>query len=173
MPRLLALAFLAVAPTALAQEAGGLTWTAPAGWTLEAPRPMRAATYRLPAVKGDTQGPELAVFFFGTGQGGSVEANVQRWVGQFQGAKGGAPETKTKKETFAGFPATWVDVKGTYAGSGMGMGPKEPQPGSRLLGAIVEGPQGPVFFKLTGPEKSVGASEKDFRKALGSLKKKG
>ena len=51
-------------------------------------RPMRAATYRIPAAKGDTEGAELAVFYFGQGQGGAVDANVKRWVGQFQTADG-------------------------------------------------------------------------------------
>ena len=44
--------------------------------------------------------------------------------------------------------------------------PANPKPGYRLLGAIVEGPEGAVFFKLTGPEKSVTAAEKTFRKML-------
>jgi hypothetical protein len=173
MNRLLALTLLMLAPTALAQEAGGLTWTAPASWKQGAPRPMRAATYALPTVKGDAQAPELAVFSFGPGQGGSVQANVDRWAGQFQDPKGGPARAETKKETIAGMPVTLVDVKGTFAGSGMGMGPSQPQQGWRLLGAIVEGPEGPVFFKLTGPERSVAAAQGDFRKLLASLKKRG
>jgi hypothetical protein len=41
----------------------------------------------------------------------------------------------------------------------------------RLLGAIVSGPEGPVFFKLTGPSKSVAAAEKDFTAMINSLAK--
>ena len=52
------------------------------------------------------------------------------------------------------------------------MGPSAPKPGYRLLGAIVEGPQGPHFFKLTGPERTVASAEKGFRKLLESVKKK-
>jgi hypothetical protein len=165
---------LAVAGVAQAEEAGGLSWTAPTEWTVQGERPMRVTTYSIPAAKGDTEGAELAVFYFGAGQGGGVDANVKRWVAQFQKADGSSVEkdAKTKQEKIAGFPVTTVDVKGTFAGGGPMMGPSTPKTGFRLLGAIVEGPQGAVFFKLTGPEKSVTAAEKTFRKMLEGMKKK-
>lgn len=164
---------LAVAGVARAEEAGGLKWTAPTEWTVQGERPMRVATYSIPAAKGDTESAELAVFYFGEGKGGGVEANVKRWVSQFQKTDGSSVEkdAKTKKETLAGFPVTMVDVKGTYAGGGPMMGPSTPKPGFRLIGAIVEGPGGAVFFKLTGPEKTVSGAEKTFRKMLEGLKK--
>jgi hypothetical protein len=171
MLRLLAVTVALALPTAaLAEEAGGLTWTAPKGWALDVPRPMRAATYRLPTAKGDTQKPELAVFYFGQGQGGAVDANVTRWANQFQGPDGKPVTAKSTKEKLAGLPVTLVEAEGTYAAGGMGMGPKEPQPGFALLGAIVEGPQGAVFFKMTGPRKSVAAAKKDLRKLLTGIK---
>lgn len=158
-----------------AAEAGGLSWTAPAGWESQGARPMRVATYRIAPAKGDTEGAELAIFYFGEGQGGAVDANVKRWLGQFQKADG-TPVTEkdahSKKETVNGLAVTTVDVKGTYTGGGPMMGPATPKPGHRLLGAIIEGPQGPVFFKLTGPERTVASAEKGFRKLLESVKKK-
>jgi hypothetical protein len=156
-------------------EAGGLTWTAPRDWELQAARPMRAATYRIAPAKGDAEAAELAVFYFGQGQGGAVDANVKRWVGQFQKADGSAltdKDVRTKKETLNGLSVTTVDVKGTYTGGGPMMGPASPRKGSRLLGVIVEGPQGPLFFKLTGAEHTVGGAEKGFRKLVESVKAK-
>jgi hypothetical protein len=44
--------------------------------------------------------------------------------------------------------------------------------GYRLLGAIVEAPEGNVFFKLTGPAATVGAAQADFDALVGSMKKK-
>jgi len=175
MNRLLSVLVVCVAMAAHAEEAGGLAWTAPADWAVQPQRPMRAATYKIPAAKGDTEGAELAVFYFGQGQGGAVDANVKRWVGQFQTADGKpVPEkaVKTKAEKLGGLPLTTVDVKGTYVGGGPMMGPSSPKPGFRLLGAIVEGAEGAVFFKLTGPEKTVASAEKPFRKLLESVKKK-
>jgi len=164
---------LALAGMARAEQAGGLTWTAPPEWKSQGERPMRAASYSIPAAKGDSEPAELAVFYFGESSGGGVDANVKRWIDQFQKADGtsAAKDAKVKKETVAGLPATAVDVRGTYTGGSM-MGSSTPKPGYRLLGAIVEGPGGNVFFKLTGPEKTVSSAEKSFRKLLDGLRKK-
>ncbi|RJS22007.1 hypothetical protein DRW03_15750 [Corallococcus sp. H22C18031201] len=172
MKHLLSVAVLMTASLVHAEEAGGLTWSAPSEWAVQPARPMRAATYKLPAAKGDAEGAELAVFYFGAGQGGAVGDNVKRWLGQFQRPDGTSVEkdAKTKTEKVNGLNVTTVDVKGTYAGGGPMMGPSAPKPGYRLLGAIVEGAEGPLFFKLTGPEKSVAAAEKGFRKLVESVK---
>jgi hypothetical protein len=174
MKNLIALIVLSLALVGIARagQAGGLSWTAPADWRAGGERPMRAATYSIPAAKGDAEPAELAVFFFGANSGGGVEANVQRWIEQFQKADGtsAAKDAKVRKEKIAGLPATTLDLKGTYMGGSM-MGPSTPKPGYRLLGAIVEGPGGNVFFKLTGPDRTVTAAEKPFRKLLDGLKK--
>ena len=150
-----------------ADSAGGLTWAAPAGWKADAARAMRAATYKVPAAKGDTEEAECAVFYFGQGQGGSVDSNLQRWVGQFEGAKAPAP----KKEKVLGFDVTSVELDGTYTGGGGPMAPKTSKAGFKLVGAIVEGPEGAVFFKLTGPAKTVEAARADFSKMVKAIKK--
>lgn len=67
-----------------AQSAGGLRWTVPAGWKTEVAQPMRAATYSVAAAPGDKAGGECIVSFFGAGQGGSVDANIERWRNQIQ-----------------------------------------------------------------------------------------
>jgi hypothetical protein len=151
----------------LTDSAAGLSWTTPSGWKTDAPRPMRVGTYKIPAAKGDSEEAECAVFYFGEGQGGSVEQNVARWTAQFDGAKAPA----TKKEKVAGFDMTTLELEGTYTGGGGPMGPKVTKPGFKLLGAIVEGPSGPIFFKLTGPAKTVEAARADFQKMLKGIKK--
>jgi hypothetical protein len=45
----------------------------------------------------------------------------------------------------------------------------KPVPGYRLLGAIVEGPGGSLFIKLTGPAKTVAAQQKNFDQLLASI----
>jgi hypothetical protein len=175
MNRLVMVVAMSWALGASAEEAGGLSWSAPKEWSAQPARPMRAATYSLPAAKGDTEPAELAVFYFGAGQGGAVDANVKRWVSQFQKPDGKpvdpAKDAKTKQEKLNGLPVTTVEVKGTYGGGGPMMGPATPpKPGFKLRGAIVEGPEGPLFFKLTGPEKTVNGAEKGFRKMVESVK---
>ena len=157
--------FLAI--PAFADSAGGLTWAPPATWKVDAPRPMRAATYKIPAAKGDTEEGELGVFYFGQGQGGGVDQNVQRWASQFEGAKAPA----TRKEKVSGFDMTTLELEGTYTGSGGPMGPKTSKPGYKLLGAIVEGPEGAIFFKLVGPAKTVETARADFTKMVKAIKK--
>ena len=74
------LVFLCLCSVAVfAESAAGLRWTAPAGWVRQGERPMRAATYAIPPAAGDKAAAECGVFFFGAGQGGSVEANLERW----------------------------------------------------------------------------------------------
>ena len=53
-----ALLCLFIAIPAFAESAGALSWTMPATWKAEAARPMRAATYTVPAAKGDTEPAE-------------------------------------------------------------------------------------------------------------------
>jgi hypothetical protein len=149
-------------------SAAGLTWTLPADWTLGAPRSMRVATYIIPAAQGDAEGAECAVFYFGAGQGGGVDANLQRWIGQFQ------PATKSKRSTkkVNGIQVSLADVSGTYTSHGGSMSQAQgDKPGWRLLGAIAASPQGAVFFKLAGPAKTVAAANKAFDALVGSLKK--
>jgi hypothetical protein len=48
---------------------------------------------------------------------------------------------------------------------------KSRKPGYRIAGAIVEAPQGSVFFKLTGPAATVQAAKPAFDKMLQSVKR--
>jgi hypothetical protein len=107
--------------------------------------------------------------------GGSVEANIARWIGQFQGTEGGADRDTAESEAIevGGMKATIVEVAGTYLESAGGpFGPKTPRPGYRLVGAIVETQgEGNYFFKLVGPEASVEPASEAFREMLATLRK--
>lgn len=166
------------APTAQAlkgvAQAGGVSWTAPDGWTQGPERAMRAATYRISAAAGDPEDAECAVFYFGVGQGGTVQANVDRWFSQFE-QPDGQPSSKVAKveeQTVNGLQVTIVSLSGTYLASG---GPMAQQaaakPGFHMLAAIVDAPQGPVFFKLTGPSKTVLGIREEFEELLQTLKR--
>ncbi|MDX2033219.1 MAG: hypothetical protein SF339_21260 [Blastocatellia bacterium] len=159
----------AAAPASQGASPGGapVKWSAPARWEAKPASGMRAATYIVPAAKGDAEGAELAVF--ANNLGGGVQANIDRWIGQFEASD--APKAKQKKETINGFPITSVDLTGTFKGGGMAMGQTSgPKSGYRLLGAIVETPGGEVFFKMTGPIKTMDAAQAEFQGLLKSLK---
>jgi hypothetical protein len=145
---------------------GGVKWAAPARWEAKPASGMRAATYLIPAAKGDSEGAECAVF---ENLGGGVQDNIARWVGQFE--KTDQPPIQ-KQGTINSLPVTMVDVSGTFKGGGPMMGSSSAtKSGYRLLGAIAEGPEGEVFFKLTGPANTVAAAQGEFQAMLKSLKK--
>jgi hypothetical protein len=147
--------------------AGGIRWTVPDSWTMGQGSAMRVATYAVPAAKG-AEPAQCAVFYFGRGQGGGVDANVQRWSGQFKEK----PAPRRERRTVGGLALTRVDVEGTYLNPGGGMMQSQGEkPDYRLLGAIVEAPQGNVFFKLTGPAATVAAAEAAFDSLLASIGK--
>jgi hypothetical protein len=148
--------------------AAGIAWTVPAGWTTGEGSSMRVATYQVPGVKG-AEGGECAVFYFGPGQGGGVDDNVQRWARQFKES----PTPRRETRTVGGIAATLVDVEGTYLNPGGGMmQSRGEKPDYRLLGAIVEAPQGNVFFKLTGPQATIADAKAAFDSLIGSIASK-
>jgi hypothetical protein len=149
-----------------ADSGAGVRWVMPPGWKAEAQRPMRLATY---SVAPDA---ECGVYYFGSGQGGSVQANLDRWVGQFLQADGKASESAAKiaKRTVHRLPVTTVDVAGAYTGMGGPTAqPGAPVAGYRMLGAIVEGQQGSIFIKFVGPAKTVAANQAAFEKMIDSI----
>ncbi|MFQ5669745.1 MAG: hypothetical protein ACE5HD_04395 [Acidobacteriota bacterium] len=159
-------------PAAAREAAGGVSWLAPSAWSREARRrPMRVTTYTIPDPEPDMQG-ELAVFYFGPGQGGGTNANISRWIGQFSGADGGPPrEVSRKTRQVGGLTVTILEVVGTYQGGGAPMlGSGQAKEGYALLGAIVAGPQAPIFFKLTGPLDTVDRSRPQFEALVNSLR---
>ncbi|MDR3701754.1 MAG: hypothetical protein P4L56_19050 [Candidatus Sulfopaludibacter sp.] len=133
---------------------------------------MRSATYRVAAVQGDNERAECAVYFFGAGQGGSIQANLERWNGQFTQTDGKPAAAKIQKRTVHGLAVTTIDVSGEYSGMGGPMATaRTVQPRYRLLGAIIENPGGNVFLKFTGPARTIAANERNFTQLLDSFQK--
>ena len=158
-------------PAAPAEAGGNLTWTVPASWIEEPPASsMRKAQYSLPAAPGDPEPGQCAVFYFGVGQGGDIQGNVDRWAAQFADAAGGHPAPKVTEGTVAGRKVMKVTTEGTYTPSPMMGGDLTPRPGQMLLGAIVEGPDSNWFFKCTGPKKTVQLHRKEFDALIDSVR---
>jgi hypothetical protein len=146
-----------------------VTWEDPEKWQKPPPKnAMRKANYVVPHASGDDEDGELVVFYFGPGEGGDIEANVDRWVKQFSDVK---PEDVKRADRSAnGLNQHTVEIaSGTYS-SGMPGGPQTPKQGYALLGAIVKAPSGNYFFKLTGPKATVDAARADFYALLDSVK---
>ena len=152
-------------------SAGGLTWSIEPPLLPRKPRSsMRAAEYGLAS---DPQA-ELSVFYFGEGQGGDVEANITRWLGQLSQSDGSdtATHSKRSERTVSSVKVTMVEATGMFSG-GMAMPgapTPTPQPDAMLLGAIAMGPKGPVFFKLVGKRSSVEEARAAFSALVDSLR---
>ena len=149
----------------LAESAAGLKWTAPAAWTSKGAAPMRAGTYTVADA-------ECVVYFFGQGQGGTVDANMARWSGQFTGADGKPSTAKVTKLTVHGLPVTRMDISGIYVATGGAAKTQQgPKPGSRMLAAIAEGPGGNLFVKFTGPAKTITGQAVAFDSLIATFQK--
>ena len=143
-------------------QKSSLKFTVPPGWIEEErTSSMRVAQYRLPKAASDTEDASVVLYYFGQNQGGSVAANIERWVSQMKQADGDT----SKKENLEvnGLKVTTVDVAGTYvAETAPGSGAFLNKPGYRLRAAVVETPNGSYYVKLVGPEKTVAQWNESF-----------
>ena len=164
---------LLIATVLVAAQAAGLAFTAPKAWqSRAASSTMRVAEFVVPRAAGDPEDAEVIIYFFG-GTGGSVEANVDRWVGQIQQTDGSASKDKATRgtQTVNGLKVSTVDVSGTYiAEVRPGATERHNKPGFRLRAAVVETPRGPYFIKMTGPAKTVAAADADYAALVASVK---
>lgn len=151
------------------QEPMQITWLDPPAFKRVPPsNPMRKASYVVPRATGDAEDGELTVFYFGPGQGGSIDANVDRWVKQFGEVKPG--DVKRADREANGLRQHTVELESGTFSSGMPGSSSKPKEKFGLIGGIVETPSGAYFFKLTGPSKTVKQAKPDFYKLLDSIK---
>lgn len=169
----------AAAQAAVADEAraftiasGGFSLEAPAAWKRVQPKSGIVETeFAIPPEAGDEQPGRMTVM----GAGGSVQANVDRWYGQFAQPDGSATKDKatTKTLKLAGCTVTLVDVGGTYKdtpGGPFAGGQSIDRPNYRMLAAIVETPgQGSYFLKFYGPAATVAKHADGFRTMVEGL----
>jgi hypothetical protein len=113
----------------------------------------------------------LTLFYLGTDAGG-LEANIDRWYTQFSQPDGKPTKEKAERHEIkvGDLKATMIKFPGTMSPSMMpgapGSGPRE---GWMNLSAIVETPEGPFFFKGTGPVKTMKSHEKALEQFVKSL----
>jgi hypothetical protein len=104
----------AVNQKATAQNAAGeLHFKAPEVWVTEKPSSsMRVGQYKLPKAEGDKEDASLVLYYFGSTQGGTAQANIDRWIGQMQQPDGSDSKSKAKTDslTINGLKVNTVDV---------------------------------------------------------------
>ena len=143
---------------------GGLTFDFVTNWTISPQkRPMSAATMVFKK-DGKAVGPNADFYYFGAGQGGGVQANLERWKKQFQGS----PTVKEEVRKVNDRAWHFIRIDGTFL-KGRPFGPKTAVADQRTLGAIVEDAGGTVFVKLVDAKGTVSDDvEKAFVKLVES-----
>jgi len=153
--------------------AGDLRFKAPDGWATEkSSSTTRVAQYKLPKAEGDKEDASLVLYYFGASQGGSAQANIDRWIGQMQQPDGSDSKSKSKTDslTVNGLKVTTVDVTGTYtAEMAPGSGTFHNDENYRLRAAVIETPKGNYFVKLAGPAKTIARWDQSYNDYLKSF----
>lgn len=154
-------------------KVAGLSFTVPYRWQS---RPVensnRAGQWHVPLPHDeDGEGAEVTVFYFGPGIGGSAKENVTAWNGLVLDPEGNPAAAKVTTLASGGFKITVVSIFGTYQQTVTEPGlPPVTKPKFGLLGAVVETPQGNIYWQLTGPEALVTATLPLFNKIVASVK---
>lgn len=155
---------------------GKLAVTVPEGWVKKQPGSRIVEhEFSIPRAEGDAADGRMTVM----GAGGSVDANIDRWRGQFETADGkelAQEAVHIEKRKLGGEDAVIVDISGTFldkAGGPFTPGPTVKREKYRMLAGIVTTKNlGNYFFKFYGPEKTVEANKDAFTKMLESLTRK-
>src|SRR5689334_8556166 len=99
------------------QTPAGIKFDAPAGWVAKTPSStMRVADWVLPKADGDKDDATLTLYYFGAG-GGTVQANIDRWISQMTQPDGKATKDLARTATMtsaSGLKISTFDVTGTY-----------------------------------------------------------
>jgi hypothetical protein len=143
---------------------------APAGWSVRPPASSSRLAQFVVQGADAASDAEVVVFFFGTSQGGNVEANLGRWRSQFSTPDGSAvPETVTR-DSSGTFPVTTAEFRGTYR-RGVGAGSADSvRTGQTLIAAIVETPRGTLFIQMFGPSATVAVHRAEYARFVKELK---
>jgi hypothetical protein len=126
-----------------------ITLTAPAGWERKpTSSPFVIAELALPRIEGDEADGRLTI----STAGGSVEANIDRWKGQFEPQ----PESASQEDVdVGGLKVTIVDLSGTFNDQRGPFAPGERRPGYRMIAAVIPVEGQLHFIKATGPQNTI------------------
>ncbi len=151
---------------------GGFKLVAPEGWQRVEPKSNMIETeFSIPPVGEGKPAGRMTVM----GAGGSLQANIDRWYGQFSQPDGSSTKEKatTKTMKVSGCNVTIVDIPGTYKDMPMGpfaQGKAVDRPAYRMLAAIVETPSaGNYFLKFYGPAECLSKHADGFRGMIEGL----
>lgn len=155
---------------ALSLSDGHITMTAPEAWERIPPaNNIIDVEFSIAPVEEDENRCRLTIM----GAGGEIEANTNRWIGQFS-----QPDEKTTRERTTievkeinGQTVHLVDITGTFRDQRGPIAPATTYESYRMLAAIIPTEErGQYFVKLVGPRRTIAENEDSFLALLESLK---
>jgi hypothetical protein len=154
-------------------QVGGLKFTVPSKWQGEpAENPSRAGQWRVaPSLGQEGESGEVVVLYFGPGVGGTTKENVESWIGTMFNAEGHPAAAEVKHHETNGLKISQVVIFGAYNQTVFMPGiPPQSKQNYGLLGAVIETPQGNIYWRMTGPESLITANLPLFNKVIDSGK---
>lgn len=159
-------------PQKLELAEGKLELMIPAEWKKVAPKSrIIEFEYAVTPAEGDEQPGRVTVM----GAGGDIQANIDRWIAQFQQPDGSETKdsAKIEKQTIDGLKVHVVDIAGTYDDRPPFAGNGVMRENYRMLSLIVEaGKNGKYFVKFYGPAATVEKNKAGFDEMVKSVKAK-
>ncbi len=148
-------------------QLGPFAFKLPDGWVVKpVTSTMRVADLQMGS------DADMIVYYFGEGGAGSVQDNVNRWLGQMSQPDGKSSKDAAKIEAMkvAGQDATVVTATGSYGAESMmaGQGPTSIAD-AEMVAAIIASPMGPFTFKAVGPRAIVDANLAKWKGMLASF----
>jgi hypothetical protein len=146
---------------------GAITLTAPEGWARKQPRSsFILAEFELSRADGDNADGRLTV----STAGGSIEANIDRWKGQFSGA---VDNPREEQLDVGGVTVTLVDLSGEFNDQAGPFAPAVKRSGYRMIAAIIPVAGQLHFVKATGPQKTIAAHAEEIKAFIRTIKPNG
>jgi len=145
-------------------------------WTTLPASGMRKAQWYYGPLEDEKDSAVCVVYYFGPASGGGVQANLDRWIKQMTLPDGRDPKEAAIQYTLDvdGMTTHVLSLYGTYNESMTPMGGNAvAHENYRMAAVIFEGPQGSVFFKLTGPDYTARAMIEGFMPMIKDVKKVG
>jgi hypothetical protein len=146
----------------------GLQAPKPATWIEHPPSGLgRIANYTVPGRDGN-EAAHVVVYYFGQGQGGDVESNIERWQYQFRAEPDGTPQEPIVEQIeVGGMAITIVELAGAW----MKMGQSWYTEDQLFIAAIVQVAEGSVFIRFTGQTATVEANRAAFTRMIDGLRR--
>ncbi len=149
----------------------GMSYVPPDVWIREDPTSdHRMIQYRLRGRNKEAGDARLVVYFFGEAGTGEVDANIERWVGQFR-QPDGRPSLEValvERREANGLVVNTIAVEGTYTAM-TATGEHLYRSHRSLHAAVVYTDAGPYYFNVVGPTETVRRWDASYKALLASF----